>query len=83
MKLVLARLVTTWPSNITFHLQPIWLQTLVAIDSESHLKFFPSFCALPSEVAVLFNSDLSVVQDSILKMLFVPMSYFYSDASDF
>ena len=37
----------------------IWLQTLVAIDSESRLKSFPSFCVPPSEVAVLFYSNLS------------------------
>ena len=58
-KLVLSRLVTTWLSNIAFHLRPIWLQTLVVIDSESHLTSFPSFCAPPSEVAVLFNLNLS------------------------
>ena len=58
-KLVLSTLVTTWLSNIAFHLQPIWLQTLVAIDSESRLTSFPSFCAPPSEVAVLFDSNLS------------------------
>ena len=35
-----------WPSNIAFHLRPIWLQTLVAmIDSESCQTSFPSFCA--------------------------------------
>ena len=58
-KLVLSTLVTTWLSNIAFHLRPIWLQTLVAIDSESCLTSFPSFCAPPSEVAALFNSNLS------------------------
>ena len=58
-KLVLSTLVTTWLSNIAFHLRPIWLQTLVAIDSESRLTSFPSFCAPPSEVAVLFDSNLS------------------------
>ena len=57
-KLVLSTLVTTWLSNITFHLQLIWLQTLVAIDSESCLTPFPS-CALPSEVAVLLYLNLS------------------------
>ena len=59
LKLVLSTLVTTWLSNITFHLQPIWLQTLVVIDSELHLTLFPSFCAQPSEVATLFNQNLS------------------------
>ena len=58
-KLVLSTLVTTWFWNITFHLLPIWLQTLVAIDSELRLTSFPSFCAPPSEVAVLFYSNLS------------------------
>ena len=52
-------LVTTWLSNIAFHLRLIWLQTLVAIDSESRLTLFPSFCVPPSEVAVLFDLNLS------------------------
>ena len=61
--------ITTWLSNITFHSQPIWLQalvvihsrlqTLVVIDSESRLTSFSSFCAPPSEVAVLLDSNLS------------------------
>ena len=55
----MSTLVTTWLSNIAFHLQSIWLQTLVAIDSESRLTSFPRFCAPPSEVAVLFDSNLS------------------------
>ena len=42
-----------------FHLRPSLLQTLVAIDSESCLTSFSSFCAPPSEVAVLFDSNLS------------------------
>ena len=58
-KLVLSTLVTTWLSNIAFHLRPIWLQTLVSIDSESRQTSFQSFCAPPSEVAVLFDSNLS------------------------
>ena len=45
--------------QVSFHLRPIWLQTLVAIDSESRLTSFPNFCASPSEVAALFNSNLS------------------------
>ena len=59
-KLVLSMLVTTWLSNITFHLLSIWLQTssLVAIDSESRLTSFPRFCIPQSEVAGLFNSNL-------------------------
>ena len=50
---------TTWLSNIAFHLRPIWLQTLAVINSESRLTSFPSFCAPPSEVAALFDSNLS------------------------
>ena len=53
-------LVTTWLSNIAFQLWPIWLQTLVEIDSEScQTTLFPSFCSQPSKVTVLFNSNLS------------------------
>ena len=52
-------LVDTWLSSIAFHLWPIWLQTLVAIYSESCQTSFLSFCAPQSEVAVLFDSDLS------------------------
>ena len=59
MRLHLSTLVTTWLSNIAFHLRPIWLQTLAEIDSESCLTSFPSFCAPPSEVAVLYDSNLS------------------------
>ena len=46
--------------NITFHLRPLWLQNLVAInsESESRLTLFPSFCAPPSEIAALFDSNL-------------------------
>ena len=40
-------------------MQPIWLQTLVVNDSKSCQSSFPSFCTLPSEVAVLFYSNLS------------------------
>ena len=45
--------------QVAFHLRPILLQTLVAIDSESCQTFFPSFCTPPSEVAVLFYLNLS------------------------
>ena len=46
--------------NIAFHLRLIGLQTLVAIDSESCQRSFPSICELPNdEVAVLLNSSLS------------------------
>ena len=37
LKLILSTLITTWLSSITFHLQSIWLQTLVVIKSESSL----------------------------------------------
>ena len=46
----------TWLSNIAIHLRPIWLQTLIAINSESRLTLFPSFWSPPSEVSVLLNS---------------------------
>ena len=55
----MSTLVATWLSNIAFHLRLIWLQTLVAIDSELRLTLFPRFCAPPSEVAALFDSNLS------------------------
>ena len=59
-------------------------------------ELFPSFCPPPSEVVVLFNSNLSrrpflrkVVdldllhaQDSIRNMRFVPMSYFDSETNE-
>ena len=35
------------------------MQTLVIIDSESCKNLFPNFCSRPSDVAVLFNSNLS------------------------
>ena len=60
--LVLLTLVNTCLSNITFyevHLLPILLQTLVAINSESCQTLFRSFCMQPSEVAMLFISNLS------------------------
>ena len=63
-KLILSTLVTTWISKIAFHLQPIWLQTLIANDSES----CQSFCALPSEVTVLF--DLMFESQHCKQMLF-------------
>ena len=57
-RLVLSTLVTTWLSNTTFRLRPIWLQTLVVIVSESCQISFPSYCVPLSEVAVLINSNL-------------------------
>ena len=54
----LSTLVTTLLSDITFHLLPIWLQTLVAIVSESCLTLFPSFCTtIWSCCAVQFKSE--------------------------
>ena len=43
-----------WLSNITFHLQSIWLQDLVVVDSESCQTSFPSVCVPPS---VQFESE--------------------------
>ena len=62
-KLVLSTLVTTWLSNTAFDLLPIWLQTLVAIYSESRLILFSSFCVQPSEncCAVQFKSEQTPV----------------------
>ena len=45
--------------QVAFHLRPIWLQTLVTIDSESCQTSFPSFCAPPYDVFVLFDLNLS------------------------
>ena len=60
-KSVLSTLVSTLLSNIAFHLLLIWLHTLVAIGSVSRLTSFPSlsFCTQQSEVALLFNLNLS------------------------
>ena len=59
-KLVLDRnLYSGWLLNIAFHLGQIWLESLVAINSESRLTSFPSFLGQPPEVAVLFYSNLS------------------------
>ena len=62
----MSTLVTTSLSNIAFRLRPIWLLTLVAIDSESRLISFPSFCAQPSEVAALFDWNLSSLRRPFL-----------------
>ena len=48
--------------QVAFHLRPTLLQTLVVIDSESCQTLFSSFCAQPSEVAVLLNLNLSRCQ---------------------
>ena len=45
--------------QVAFHLRRTLLETLAEIDSESCLASFPSFCAPLSEVAVLFDSNLS------------------------
>ena len=42
-KLVQSMQASTWLSNIAFYLQPIGLQTLGVINSESCQKLFPSF----------------------------------------
>ena len=34
--------VSTWLSNTAFHFRPIWLQNLIAIDSESYQRSFQS-----------------------------------------
>ena len=47
--------VSTWLSHIAFHLQLFWLQTLDAIDASGCFQAF----SLPSEVAVLFDLNLS------------------------
>ena len=72
LKLVHSKQVSSWLWNIEFHLRPLWLQTLVAIDSESCQRSFPSFWAPPSEVAELFDWNLS-------RRLFLPMPQFYSN----
>ena len=69
LKLVLSTLVTTWLTNIAFHLRQIWLQTEVVTDSESRLTLFPSFCAQPSEVAALFDSDSNLSTRPFLGMI--------------
>ena len=97
-KLVLSTLVTTWLSNIAFHLLPIWLQNLISIDSESCQTSFPSFFAPPSEVAVRFESEDSEQAPfsqagrrfrpaawhriRFGTCCFVPMSYVYSETND-
>ena len=48
-----------WLSNIAFHLQLFWLQTLIATVSESCQRLISHFCMQPSEVAVLFYWNLS------------------------
>ena len=38
--------VSTWPANIVFHLRQVWLQALVAMNSKSCLRSFPSYAHL-------------------------------------
>ena len=71
-----------------------WAANFGLIDSESYQKLFPSFCAQPSEVAVLYDPNLGrrpflrqvVGLDLLLckgfdleHEVFVPMSYVYID----
>ena len=63
-KLVQLMQVSTWLSDIAFPLQPIWLQTLFAINSELCQRLFSrdsfqAFSLLPSEVTLLFDWKLS------------------------
>ena len=92
LDLSLSTLATKLLSNIAFHLQPIRLQTLLAINSESYQTLLPSLCVLPSDVAVLFDLNLSIHPflrqvidldlllctgfDSVRTCSFDPMSYF-------
>ena len=55
-KLVQSMQISTW---LAFYLWPIWLQSLAVIKSESSQRLIPSFWALPPEVAVLFDWNLS------------------------
>ena len=52
----MAKVSITAPAFASYSL---WLQTLVANNSESRMTLFPSFCVPPSEVAVLFYLNLS------------------------
>ena len=56
---LLSMQVSTWLSSIAFHVTLISLQVLIVTYSESCQRLFTSYCALPSEVAVLFNWNLS------------------------
>ena len=80
-----------WRAGLSFsNLGPVdaghymaWLQTLVAVESESCQTSFPSFCSPPSEVAVLF--DLNLNRRPFLGQVtgcFVPVLYFYSETND-
>ena len=61
-KLVLSMLVTTWLSNIGFHLQLIWLRLAANFGSDWFRimqDIVPSFWVQPSEVSMLLYSNLS------------------------
>ena len=58
-KLAQSMQASNWLFHIAFHLRQVWLQALVAIDSNSRQRSFPSFCTQPSEMALLFNWNLS------------------------
>ena len=89
-------LVNTLFSNITFLLRPIWLQSLVAIDSESCHTSFPSFCAaICNHCAVWFESEqtpndragrwfgsTALHRIRFRTCCFVPMPYFYSESNE-
>ena len=51
--------VSTWLTDVAFHLNGFLLQFLVVIDCNSCQRFFPSFSTLQSEAAVLFDWNLS------------------------
>ena len=61
--------------------------SLVAVDSESCQRLFPSFCALPSEKAVLFDWNLSrrriccFAQDLIRNMWICFYALFFSETN--
>ena len=58
----------TWVSNITFHLQQIWLQTLVAIDPEPLQTEFPSFYTQPWHLKQLFESKQTPFLGQVVKL---------------
>ena len=91
LKLALSMLVFTWfPSNIAFHLLLIWLQNLVAGNSELRIVPGIAYCHLNSLCCLIqiwpdsiFRDRLSIeiccfAQDSIWNMRIVSMPYFYS-----
>ena len=77
--------VTIWLSNIAFHLRPIWLQTLIAIESKSYKTSFPSFCAPLSDLDLLLYTGFDL-QDACLFLCLLttqrPMNYRNIEQSD-